>query len=376
MTTRRPTVLIASLSLAGRCGTDLYTVDLAKALLRFDWRPVVFTPEIGPTADLLRAASIPVVDNLEALTFAPDVIHGHHALETIAALLRFPGVPAVYVCHDGLTWHSAPPLIDRIRTYIAVDEHCLDRMMTEYSIPAARARLLPNAVDLSRFRQRRDLPAKPRRALVFSNQATDLNFVGAVREACRQREIELDVIGAAAGRQSDAPEEALGQVDLVFAKARCALEAMAVGAAVVLCDVAGLGGMVTTRSLERLRLQNFGQRTLHRQITAAAVGDEIDRYDPADARAVSDAVRGDADIHQLAEQFIRLYEDLEPVDAASHAAEAASLARELNKVLVRRSAYDARTIAQRRGFLQLATHFRFTAPLIRWLRGPGPWPLA
>ena len=37
-----------------------------------------------------------------------------------------------------------------------------------------------------------------------------------------------------------------GDYDLVFAKARCALEAMAVGAAVVLCDTHGLGPMVTS----------------------------------------------------------------------------------------------------------------------------------
>ena len=40
------------------------------------------------------------------------------------------------------------------------------------------------------------------------------------------------------------PEELLPKYDLVFAKARCALEAMATGCAVVLCDFAGLGSMV------------------------------------------------------------------------------------------------------------------------------------
>lgn len=53
----------------------------------------------------------------------------------------------------------------------------------------------------------------------------------------------------------------LGGYDLVFAKARCALEAMAVGCAVVLCDVGGLGPLVTRAQVQHLRRWNFGRRT-------------------------------------------------------------------------------------------------------------------
>jgi hypothetical protein len=37
-------------------------------------------------------------------------------------------------------------------------------------------------------------------------------------------------------------QEVLGRYDLVFAKAKCAIEAMVVGAAVIVCDANGLGG--------------------------------------------------------------------------------------------------------------------------------------
>ena len=59
----------------------------------------------------------------------------------------------------------------------------------------------------------------------------------------------------------------LGQYDIVFAKARCALEALAVGNAVVLCDTVGVGPMVTTGEVDRLRRLNFGVRALREATT-------------------------------------------------------------------------------------------------------------
>jgi hypothetical protein len=85
--------------------------------------------------------------------------------------------------------------------------------------------MIPNAVDLKRFRTRGPLPVRPRRALVFSNYVTEGRYLDLVREVCRRAGIVLDVAGTRVGRPCDSPEELLGQYDLVFAKARCALEA-------------------------------------------------------------------------------------------------------------------------------------------------------
>jgi hypothetical protein len=67
-----PRVLIATVSLTGFGGTDLYTRDLALALVRHGWLPVVFSTSLGRIADELRAATIPVVASLDAMTAAPD----------------------------------------------------------------------------------------------------------------------------------------------------------------------------------------------------------------------------------------------------------------------------------------------------------------
>src|SRR5439155_22994865 len=138
------------------------------------------------------------------------------------------------------------------------------------------------------------LPARPARALVFSNTASDHTHVGAVREACARAGIALDVVGRDAGNPSSSPEALLGAYDLVFAKARAALEALAVGAAVVLCDAAGAGPMVTTAALDRVRALNFGVRTLREPLAPEVIAREIARYDAADAARVSRRIRAEA----------------------------------------------------------------------------------
>src|SRR5438132_12739991 len=97
------------------------------------------------------------------------------------ALLRFPAVPAVYFCHGWAPWVEAPPHFPRIRRYVAVDQTCRDRLVCEHAIPEDRVRVLLNFVDLQRFKPRRPLPARPTRALFFSNYAREDTHLTAVR---------------------------------------------------------------------------------------------------------------------------------------------------------------------------------------------------
>ncbi|HEV7920753.1 MAG TPA: glycosyltransferase family 4 protein [Thermoanaerobaculia bacterium] len=303
-------VLIAAISVQSASGTDLYTRDLALGLLRRGWLPIVYASLIGSIGEELRRATIPVVDDLAAIATPPDLIHGHQILETAAALMRFPDAPALFVCHGGLAWNAIPPATPRIGAYVAVDRNCRDRMAFQYGIPAERIRILANAVDLRRFPRRAPLPPRPQRALVFSNTAAENTWVPPIRAACEKRGIALDLAGAASGRGTAHAEDVLPHYDVVFGKARCALEALATGNAVITCDHAGLGRLITTRSLDEMRALNFGMRTLQRAITEEAIGAELDRYDAADAARVTDAIRASADLELLLDQYVALYEEL------------------------------------------------------------------
>ena len=314
-----PRVLIATTGLTGRGGTDLYARDLAVALLRFGWLPVVYSTQLGPVADELRRATIPVVSHLDDCLARPDIIHGQHTVETLAALSRFPQVPAVFVCHDALHWHSIPPVGPQVRAYVAVDRNCRDRMMFEHGIPEESIRVLTNSVDLQRFVQRPPLPSVPRRAVVFSNAARENTWAAPIRSACTQRGIELDVIGESSGRFVARPEETLREYDVVFAKARCALEALAVGTSVIVCDHAGFAGMVTTRNRAQWQQLNFGARTLQHPITTGRVLEALEQYDPADAAAVSQSIRSTSGSDVRTADLMALYEEIlsSPTDVSA-----------------------------------------------------------
>ena len=355
-------ILITNHFLRGRTGSELYVCELAKNLLRRGHSPIVYSPQLGHTARELRSATVPVVDNLDAIGSAPDLIHGQHHVETMSALLRFPNTPAVFICHGWLPFEETPPKHPRILRYVAVDDTCLDRIVSESGIAEERVEVILNSVDLEQFLPRAPLPARPARALVFSNGAKETTHLGAVREACRRRDLTLDVIGSDAGNVATRPQDVLGQYDIVFAKARCALEAMAVGSAVVLCDIKGAGPMVTANELDGLRRLNFGIRTLREQIDADVLEKEIARYDPADAATVSQRIRSSAGREAAIDQIVALYEEvISEFDTggprypdAEGRAEAAYL-RDLNRhfEIERNSILQSRTFVWRQRMLTL-----------------------
>ena len=303
-------ILITNHFLRGRTGSELYVCELATNLLRRGHSPIVYSPQLGHTARELRDTTVPVVDDLEAIGSAPDLLHGQHHVETMSALLRFPNTPAVFFCHGWLPWEETPPKHPRILRYVAVDDTCLDRLVSESGISEERVSVILNSVDLEQFLPRTPLPGQPARALVFSNGAKETTHLGAVREACRRRGLTVDVIGSDAGIVATRPQNILGQYDIVFAKARCALEAMAVGSAVVLCDIKGVGPMVTASELDRLRRLNFGIRTLREEIDADVLEKEIARYDASDAATVSQRIRDSAGRDAAIDQIFALYEEV------------------------------------------------------------------
>ncbi len=302
-------ILLTNLTLAGRTGTEVVTRDLALGLVRAGHVACVFSPRLGPIAGEISAAGVAVVSRLDEVPFRPDIIHGHHHVETTVALLHFHDVPAIFVCHDRLSWHDTPPPLEAIRRYVAVDRNCLERLLTEAGVQGNRTRLILNAVDLLRFRQRRPLPAKPARALVFSNYAAHGADLQTLRRACEDAGLELTVLGSGVAAQADRPEDVIGNYDLVFAKARCALEALAAGCAVILYDWQGLGPIVTSADVAELRSWNFGMRCLQRRLTTGAVKAEIARYDPLDAARVTRLIRCEASLDKAVADYVNLYKE-------------------------------------------------------------------
>ena len=303
-------VLLTNFELDRRGGTQLYVRDVALGLARRGHTAIVFSPRLGDVAAELRAAGIAAVDDLERVGAPPDVIHGHHFLETAAAVTRFPGVPALFICHGWLPWQEEPPRLPRVRRYLAVDARRGERVAAAVGIPPSEVEILPNFVDLARLPPRPPLPPTPRRALVFSNQSSAPGFLPAVRAACRQHGLALEVAGHAAGNCAADVGTLLAEFDLVFARGRAALEEMAVGAAVVLCDAEGDGPLVTPANVAALRELNFGFQALTAPHAGARLAAEIRRYDLAAAARVQRWVRERCRIEPALDRLEAIYAEL------------------------------------------------------------------
>ena len=302
-------ILITNCVMEGYTGTEMYIRDVAKQLLQRGDRPVIYSTQLGPLADQLRKLSIPVVDNLDQIAEPPDLIHGHHILETMAALLRFPTTPGIYVCHDGFSWHSHIPNFPRLYRYVAVDTACFDRINLASGIPQEKIEFIQNGVDLNRFKSRSPLPSRPGKALAISNymKPSDLSVI---RDACASIGVTVDGVGKKMGKLDKQPEKRLGEYDIVFAKGRCAWEALAVGAAVVVCDRNACGPMVRLNSLEHQASCNFGRRLLTSNLTREALLLELKKYDAQESGTVSQRIRKRASLRSVVGQLSSLYDEV------------------------------------------------------------------
>lgn len=319
-------ILLTNTQIAHRTGSELYIRDVAVTLQKRGHLPIVYSSRLGELAESLKREGVLVTDDLDTLALPPDVIHGQHHLETMTAVLRFPGVPAVFFRHGWQPWVEKPPKHPRIRHYVVVSERMRDRLLYEHAIPPEQITLLLNFVDLNRFPARdfatRPLPERPAHALLMSNHASPSNshdFSNRVREACAKHAITLDVIGLKAGNATEQPEEVLGQYDLVFGRGRVALEAMASGTAVILCDVDGIGTLVTPENLMHWRVRNFAGSGLELPITVEKISDQIARYRVDAAMAVSATIRQQADMESVVTQIVGLYEQVITQQRASKA---------------------------------------------------------
>jgi hypothetical protein len=302
-------ILITNIELDIWSGTTVYVRDLALELLRTGHEPVVYTRIAGAAARDIEKSGVPVVTRLRSIRTSPDVIHGHHTVPTRRALRHFPRVPAIFFCHDHTSVFDRAVIDPGIRRYFGVSSLCLERLRRE-GVEPGRAQLLTNFVDTRRFAARSHLPGKPRRALVFSNHAHSGTHLPAVAEGCRRAGLELDVIGESVGNAVAQPESVLGRYDIVFAKAKAAMEAMATGAAVVLCDFGGVGPAVTSDNFERLQPLNFGYEALVDPLTPEAVLRQIERYDPVDALRVGAKLRSVASLEDAVRNLCGIYRDV------------------------------------------------------------------
>jgi hypothetical protein len=303
-------ILITNQSLSQRTGTELIVTELALAFVRRGHRVAAFSSRLGETAELLREAAVPVIDTPESCPFVPDIIHGQHHLDAMAAVLAFPQSPAIFYCHGGYPWLERPPQHPRILRHAAMCDVLADLLAVEHNLDPGRILTIPNWVDLLRFPNVRILPPQPANALIFHSLLPHHRHGEIIRQACAACGIAVDLSIDWTPEQQKCPGDQLLQYDIAFAAGRSALEALAAGCAVVPVSAEASLHWVWPENFTHLRGQNFSPRQHDAKMSASVIGEILARYDAAKSAAATAMVRNTCTLEHAADQLLELYQQV------------------------------------------------------------------
>ncbi|MFD2564820.1 hypothetical protein [Aquimarina rubra] len=302
-------ILITNNEMDSYTGTTVYVKELAISLINKGENVQIYSRHVGEIGLEIRKKGIIITDSLKDITFAPDIIHAHHNTTTFDVLFFFRDTPVIFWIHDRLTPLDYPPLHKNIVKYVAVDYNCKERYSADCGFLPSDTEVIYNWVNLKRFALKEKYHRHPLKALVFSNYANNKNYLTNIQEACEKCGLDLEVIGQGSGNQKRDPELYLMHYDIIFAKAKAAMESMATGAGVIVCDFQGLAGFVTSDKLSHYRKFNFGMKLMDRQITKENLIKEIKKYDIDDILEVSKTVRSEIDMDHIIDKIHCLYID-------------------------------------------------------------------
>ncbi|WP_269526652.1 hypothetical protein [Coraliomargarita parva] len=300
-------VLITNIGLMRRSGTERYLVELSGLLRDRGHDCFFYSPRLGEAAESLRQAGFTVTDDLASIRQPPELIHGQHTGPALRAAYFFPQAPLLYICHDGLSPKDEPTPARLTDAYGGVDRLTAKRAAQVAGLEPGEVYILQNGVCLDVFKRRKIFRKQPVRALIFSGSITSDAHFEMIREACSRVGLAFDEAGRFLGNFLENPADCLDRYDIVFAKARCALESMATGAFVVNVGDSGLGPVITPENIEAQRLRNFGREALTDPVAVEGLMERIQAYDPDLAEQACDWVRTHATIETLADAMDAAY---------------------------------------------------------------------
>jgi hypothetical protein len=301
-------ILITNSSLAFRTGTELIVTELAVSLLRRGHQVVAYSSRLGEAAELLREATIPVIDNPIHSPFVPDIIHGQHHLDAMTALLAFPSTPAIYHCHGGFPWLERPPLHPRILHYAAMCEILAELIRVERNLATETVSAVPNWVDLDRIPAPQLAASAPRRVLIFHSQLPHNRYGDAIRSAAQSIGLEVVTSAEWTDAQKKNPPQQLSGCDIVFASGRSALEAAAAGCAVICVSPESTIGWAWPENFTEMRRKNFSPRQGDAKITTEQIKALLADYDAQKSNGLTELVRRECTLDKATDQLVEIYD--------------------------------------------------------------------
>ena len=283
---------------------ELFTIEVATELGKRGHEVAVFCPRLGQLANIMFAAGVWIKPRLARIPWVPEIIHGQHHLQAMAAIGYFLQGPRHLPLSRLFSLGGAGSAASRIRTYVMMCQWMvggLDKIQ-EFR---ATASVMPNFVNTKRFSQVRTPPDRPRRAVLFRQCRPSGKGLAKLESACRKEGLSLDKIGMAFGTQQPRPEIFLLDYDLAFAVGRSALEALACGCAVIPVIPGQAGHLITMENFAEWAYANFSPRyyASAAQVDTQWLNGELRAYSPKTAAQVTAKVQGE---HALSDAVDRL----------------------------------------------------------------------
>jgi hypothetical protein len=259
-------------------GTEAHLLTLGEHLQRLGHEVAVYSPETGSYADHLAARGIEVYERLRTLPADCDVVFSQDTLVAHDLARRYESAAHVFrVCGDMYDF-QLPPQLEGVVDAIVVlsDRYARAAKGCAARTPVVRLRV---PVDVDRLVPLGCIRERPRRAVLLGNYPQRHH---AVRCAWGRHGVEMLTVGNVQGsQQSFELATALADADIVVAKSRAALDAMACGRAVYIYDCFGGDGWVTPRSYPALEADNFAGLASERVIGVTELERDLADYSPA-----------------------------------------------------------------------------------------------
>lgn len=301
--------LVLSFEHLGLGGTESYLLTTAEQLERLGHSVTVYSPRPGPMAEVAKRRGIRVVVGMDELPERCELAYPQDGATAYDLARRYPHTPQVFRLASELADLQLPPSLPGVVDALVV---LAERFANRARALATQPRLvrLRQPVDTERFAPLDTLRPRPRRAVLLGNWLR-----GARRELLTRTWAEAGVECVQVGLDGGwdpAPERALADADIVVAKGRAALEGMASGKAVYLFDFIGGDGWITPEHYDAMEADAFGGAALGRDVTAASLRADLERYSPDMGVANRDLATRNHGARHHAQHLVELFRELQP----------------------------------------------------------------
>ncbi|MEA2190449.1 MAG: hypothetical protein QOI73_570 [Solirubrobacteraceae bacterium] len=264
--------VLANRHLVATGGTEVHLATFGEHLVRLGHEVTLYAPQLGAFAEHARTRGLATAGELDALPADCDVIFCQDAIVVHELAERYPQALCVFrICGDVHDF-QLPPQVGGIVDLVVVLSDRYERIARAAAVQVPILRLRA-PIDIDRLVPIGQIRERPRRAVLLGNYDARAEIVEATWSSLG---VEVQRVGGALERYDVAA--AVADADIVVAKSRAALDAMACGRAVYVYDVFGGDGWVTPEGYAALEADMFAGQATDRVIDADVLASDLAGY--------------------------------------------------------------------------------------------------